>query len=383
MKHRPEVDGLRAVAVVPVVIHHTQPGFLPGGAAGVDVFFVISGFLITQILLHDLQSGTWSLARFYQRRARRIFPALFAMLAVSLLAAWFILLPFQLVAHAKASLAAIFFVSNFVFLEKVDYFSDGPETNPLIHTWSLGVEEQYYILFPLLLLALWRLSRPNWRVKVLWSGLILTLALSFAVALWGVGYSTEKNFFFTPSRMWELLAGALAGVYVFNRQATLASGKDLISHAASALGMAMLLASFAFLNTKTPFPSGWTAIPVFGAVLLLIFSTDKGPIGKVLTAPPVLAIGLISYSLYLWHQPMLAFWRILNPDGAVLTLWAIAATAVPVAWLSWIVYRATVSYGQVWLAFHVGLFRGPSRGNGRLLHRYPMATSFNPRVSST
>ena len=335
MKHRPEIDGLRAVAVVPVVLHHTQPGLLPGGAAGVDVFFVISGFLITQILLQDLQADTWSLSRFYQRRARRIFPALFAMLAVSLLAAWLILLPYQMVAHAKASLAAIFFVSNFVFLEKVNYFSDGAETNPLIHTWSLGVEEQYYILFPLLLLGLWHLTRPHTRVLTLRLGLTLVLVLSFAVALWGMDYSTEKNFFFTPSRMWELLAGALAGHFAFHRQAALPLSHKLLGQAAAALGLAMLLTSFVFLNAKTPFPSGWTILPVLGAVLLLAFATDRGPVGRLLTAPPVLGIGLISYSLYLWHQPMLAFWRILNPNGSGPALWAVAAAAMPVAWVSW------------------------------------------------
>lgn len=340
MKHRPEIDGLRAVAVVPVVLHHTQPGLLPGGAAGVDVFFVISGFLITQILLQDLQSGTWSLTRFYQRRARRIFPALFAMLAASLLAAWVILLPYQMFAHAKASLAAIFFVSNFVFLEKVNYFSDGPETNPLIHTWSLGVEEQYYILFPVLLLGLWRLARPHTRVLTLRTGLAAVLVLSFAVTLWGMGYSTEKNFFFTPSRIWELLAGALAGHYVFHRQAAVPLGHAPLGHtqfgqAIAALGLVMVLASFVFLNAKTPFPSGWTILPVLGAALLLVFATDRGPIGRLLTAPPVLGVGLISYSLYLWHQPMLAFWRLLHPDASGLALWAVAAAAVPVAWASW------------------------------------------------
>ncbi|MGL5009023.1 MAG: acyltransferase family protein [Paracoccaceae bacterium] len=331
MKYRPEIDGLRALAVVPVIIHHTHGERLTGGAAGVDVFFVISGFLITQILFQDLMSDQWSITRFYERRARRIFPALFAMLAVSLVMAWLLFLPFQMIAHAKAVSSAMLFVSNFYFLVTVDYFSAGIKTNALIHTWSLGVEEQYYLVFPVFLLCIWRIfGRNAGRRAVLWGIGILGI-LSFAIALWGAAHKPEANFFFSPSRIWELLAGAAAGI-LYMRGVKVS---PRLGQIAAGLGLVVLLASYVLITPAMAFPSGWTLLPAAAAVVLVLFTTDRGPVGRLLTARPVVWIGVISYSLYLWHQPMLAFWRITNPLAPIGQLWLVALCSVPVAWMSW------------------------------------------------
>lgn len=331
MKYRPEIDGLRALAVVPVVIHHTQSGLLTGGAAGVDVFFVISGFLITQILIQDLMTDRWSLARFYERRARRIFPALFVMLAVSLVMAWLLFLPFQMVDHAKGVVSALMFVSNFFFLVTVDYFSAGIETKALIHTWSLGVEEQYYLIFPIFLLFVWHIGgRDRAPSRVMW-GICVLATLSFALALWGAANKPEANFFFSPSRVWELLAGAGAGL-IYARGLRVS---PRTAQGAAGVGLLGLLACFVLITPEMAFPSGWTLLPVAATVMLVLFATDQGPVGWVLTARPMVWVGVISYSLYLWHQPMLAFWRISNPLAPTVTLWFVALCAVPVAWVSW------------------------------------------------
>lgn len=331
MKYRPEIDGLRALAVLPVIVHHTQSSLLPGGAAGVDVFFVISGFLITQIILNDLKSGTWSLSRFYERRARRIFPALFTMLGVCLVWGWVTMLPFDFERHVLTTVSAVFFVSNFLFLDGVDYFAEGPETDPLIHTWSLGVEEQYYLIFPLMMIFAWKLVGPRKREVSILSLLVGLMILSLLLANWGAQNEREANFFFTPSRVWELLAGAIAAI-LYMRQTV---RKAQVMQWGAALGLALLIVSYVALGQSKPFPSFWTVLPVLGAVLLTYCSSSQGFVGRLLASKLLVGIGVISYSLYLWHQPILAFLRIANPEVQPSTLWGGAILTFPVAFLSW------------------------------------------------
>jgi peptidoglycan/LPS O-acetylase OafA/YrhL len=245
--------------------------------------------------------------------------------------AWFFYLPYQMVDHAKGVASALLFVSNFYFLVTVDYFSAGIATNPLIHTWSLGVEEQYYVLFPVVLLLVWRLAGRA-RAPLVGLGVVgLLAALSFLLALWGAANKPEANFFFSPSRVWELLAGAGAGL-VYARGFRVSPG---LAQGAAALGLVVLGASYVLITPAMAFPSGWTLLPVTATVLLVLFATPQGLAGWMLTARPVVWIGLISYSLYLWHQPMLAFWRIANPLAPAAMLWLVALCAVPVAWVSW------------------------------------------------
>ncbi|WP_137112578.1 acyltransferase [Rhodobacter sp. SY28-1] len=207
MQYRREIDGRRALAVVPVILFHAHVPWLSGGFVGVDIFFVISGFLITSLLAEDLSSGRYSLSAFYERRARRILPALTVVLVATLPAAFLLLLPSQIEDFSASLAAVVVFLSSFFFLSQVGYFSPDAELQPLLHTWSLAVEEQYYLLFPPLLALLWRKGR-----RVILAALALLALLSFGISLWGAVENPARNFFFTGSRVWELLAGAIAAL---------------------------------------------------------------------------------------------------------------------------------------------------------------------------
>ncbi|MEX1233357.1 MAG: acyltransferase, partial [Roseovarius sp.] len=204
MRYRPEIDGLRAVAVVPVILFHAGFSAFEGGYVGVDVFFVISGYLITTILISEREAGTYSLLDFYERRARRILPALFLVLLVTIPFAWRWLAPDPFEDYARSQAFAALFLSNIHFLEKSSYYDIGSALRPLLHTWSLAVEEQFYLLFPLVLLPLGAFARGKFMVAFL-----ILSALSLAVAEWGWRSYPDENFYFTFSRLWELLAGSI------------------------------------------------------------------------------------------------------------------------------------------------------------------------------
>ena len=303
LTYRPEVDGLRAVAVTAVILYHGHILPLPGGFAGVDVFFVLSGFLITAILLRELQQGQFSILRFYERRIRRILPALIVVLAATTAVAVAVMIPSQLLAYGQSLAGNVLFVSNFVFGAKSGYFSPALEEAPLLHTWSLSVEEQFYLAFPPLLALLYhRLPRLT--------GLVLALLAlaSLGLAEWGWRNEPDINFFFTFSRAWELLAGTGAALLLHHRR---------ISPRASlaALGMGMILYALLFHSDATPYPSLATLVPVGGTALILLFGTADRGVGRVLARRPFVAVGFVSYSAYLWHQPLFAFARITQTDA--------------------------------------------------------------------
>ena len=323
MRYRPDIDGLRAVAVLSVVLFHAGVPGLTGGYVGVDIFFVISGYLITTILLQDQ-----SIIRFYQRRARRILPALFAVLAVVLLLGTALMLPHDLTAMAKSAAATIAFLSNVWFWRQSDYFAIATELWPLLHTWSLGVEEQFYIVFPIVVRIARRLPRP-WLAALF----ALLALLSFAMSVYGIQHvKTTLVFYLSPTRAWELLVGSILATGVLPSL----RGRGLRSLLALAGLVAVVLPVFLY-GRDTEFPGTMALPPVLGAAAL-IWAGTGGPtlVSPLLSARPMIFVGLISYSLYLWHWPVLAFARYVSVDPLP-PLWIAGAigAAFAAAVLSW------------------------------------------------
>ena len=303
MKYRAEIDGLRAIAVTAVILFHAGVAGSDGGFVGVDVFFVISGFLITQILIDEMEGGSFSILRFYERRVRRILPALYVVLAASFVAALYFMLPSALVDFTRSAVATLLFISNIWFYHSTDYFATEADREPLLHTWSLGVEEQFYLFFPLLILLIWRFGRP--RVAMILG--VLTVA---SLALSEVGWRVDPaaNFYLLPSRAWQLAFGSL-GALAWTRSGGRIVESRGLAEALSIGGLALVLGSIILMDAGTPSPSLWALLPTGGALIILLFATDRTLVGKLLALRPMVLIGLMSYSAYLWHQPLFAFVR--------------------------------------------------------------------------
>lgn len=327
MKYRPEIDGLRTVAVLPVIFFHAGIASFSGGFVGVDVFFVISGFLITSILLSDLDKDRYSLLTFYERRARRILPALLLVILCTIPAAWAILLPSDLLDFGRSIIATMTFSSNILFWRESGYFDAGTEFKPLLHTWSLAVEEQFYILFPLLLALLFRRSR-----RLLWPVLILLAAVSLAAAHVGSGVSASATFYLLPTRGWELLIGVFAALLVWQNRLVAPGPKT--AQILSALGLAGIFGSILLLDESLPFPGLYALPATLGTALVLLFAHPGTLAHRVLSLRPMVMVGLISYSAYLWHQPLIALYHYRFPqaeEGAII----MGLISLPLAWLSW------------------------------------------------
>jgi peptidoglycan/LPS O-acetylase OafA/YrhL len=302
MKYRSEIDGLRALAVIPVILFHAGFKVFSGGFVGVDVFFVISGYLITTILVKDLEAGKFSIVHFYERRARRILPALFLVMIACIPFAWIWLLPSEYKSFSQSMIGVLVFSSNILFWRTSGYFDTATELKPLIHTWSLSVEEQYYVLFPLFLFFAWKLGK-RWTIRAL----AVVAILSLGLAQWLVYKHQSFTFYMLPTRAWELLMGAFVAFYYSEHN--IKKHKYWASELGSLLGFALIgYATFAY-SEQTPFPSLYALVPTIGAVLIIIFATHKTLIGKLLSTKPFLWVGLVSYSAYLWHQPLFAFAR--------------------------------------------------------------------------
>ena len=328
--YRPEIDGLRAVAVLPVILFHAGTRFFSGGYVGVDVFFVISGYLITSIILNEMEQRRFSVSRFYERRARRILPGLFFVTLCCLPFAWMWSLPDELRRFGQGLMAISTFSSNIYFWRTTDYFAPAVENQPLLHTWSLAVEEQYYLLFPLFLMFCFRFGRKT----LFW--LIATIAVSSILfSEWGWRNSSIANFYLLPSRAWELLAGSLLALIPASTSVALRQ-KGWLSEIGALSGLCLIIFAILRFDASTPFPSLYTIVPVAGAVLIISFVNVSTVTGAILASRPFVGLGLISYSAYLWHQPVFAFARMngFKNDSRIIKA-LLVLTILLLAWLSW------------------------------------------------
>ena len=295
LKYRPDIDGLRAVAVLSVLFFHMGSTKVPGGFVGVDVFFVISGYLIIYIVFSEVAEGRFSIVSFYERRIRRIFPALFGMLTVFTVFACIFLLPNELMPYARSLLSATLSASNIYFWRHSGYF-DSPTANPLLHTWSLGVEEQFYIVFPLFLVAVRRLFPDRLRAAV-----VVLFFLSLAASAWIVVHHPTTAFYMLYTRAWELLMGTALSLGMFPRL-TNAWTRNI----ASLAGIGLIAYADSFYTEHTVFPGLSALVPVLGSALIIgAGESGKSLVGSMLAWRPVVFVGLISYSLYLWHWPVI------------------------------------------------------------------------------
>jgi peptidoglycan/LPS O-acetylase OafA/YrhL len=327
LKYRPDIDGLRAVAVLAVICFHTDlPGF-PGGFVGVDVFFVISGYLITSIILKEYRQKRFSVINFYERRIRRIFPALFPVIAFTVAGSAFLFDAKAFNDFGKSVTATTLFSSNMLFCRHSGYFDAPSLYKPLLHTWSLAVEEQFYILFPLFVGFIHKYQKERYRPWIL-----AIVMLSFAASIWGMQHKPTRAFFLVQYRAWELLAGSAIALGIFPKPSS-----PLVENILAITGLGLILYSIGWYSPSTPFP-GYAALPpVLGAALIIQGNqSGKTMVNRILSFRPLVFIGLISYSLYLWHWPIVVFakylmFRSMNGyDSAI-----IIAVSLGMATLSW------------------------------------------------
>lgn len=351
MQYRREIDGLRALAVLPVILFHAGFNTFRGGFVGVDVFFVISGYLITSIILAEKQSGTFTLARFYERRARRILPALYVMAVACVPFAYLWLEPVDLAEFSRSLVAAAGFASNIFFWRETNYFATANELKPLLHTWSLAVEEQYYIVFPLLLLAVWRFGR-RW----LLASFVVGLLLSLIASEFGVIHSPAATFYLLPTRGWELLMGAIAALHLSGHVQATARWREV----PASLGVLMLAYGVLMFGKSTPFPGFYALVPTVGALLIILYADAQTYAGKLLGSRALVGVGLISYSAYLWHQPLLAFARHRFGELNAVAVGVVLALTFALAVVSWRFVekpfrdRTRVGTRPLWAASAVG-----------------------------
>lgn len=328
--YRPDIDGLRCWAILPVVAYHAGLPGVTGGFIGVDIFFVISGFLITSLVRNEILAQKFNLKDFYARRARRLFPALFFMMAVSSVLAWLLLMPDELEDFGESLATASAFSSNILFWSEAGYFEGPSDFKPLLHTWSLAVEEHFYLLFPALLLAIRNQSFRN--LIAIITGLAIA---SFAMQMYYIDRSPDAAFFLSPNRFWELLIGSITAVALYHSSLSLRIKP--VQELLAIVGISCLLYSIFVFDNNTRFPGNAALLPCIGTALLIITGANGTTlINRGLQWRPLVAVGLISYSLYLWHWPVLVFLKhiTIRPPSAIETTFALIGSGV-LAWLSW------------------------------------------------
>jgi peptidoglycan/LPS O-acetylase OafA/YrhL len=330
LPYRSDIDGLRALAIVSVILFHVFPATFPAGFIGVDIFFVISGYLITSILLIEAQNKRLSIRNFYARRVRRIFPALALVLLVSLAFAWVMLTPHEYQRLGKHTAGGVGFISNFMFMKEVGYFDPAADTKPLLHLWSLGIEEQFYIIWPLLL---WLLVKNSWHVGWTFFGLAL---ISFCLNI-GLIQNNAALVFYSPlTRSWELILGALAASQSIRPNIAITSLIERSKLLISLIGIFLLMLGFYLIDDSSSFPGWYALLPTIGTVFL-IASGPHTYINKNLLSNRLLVwIGLISFPLYLWHWPLISFARIIYAELPPLqTRFILIVMSIFLAWLTY------------------------------------------------
>ncbi|MEQ1536738.1 MAG: acyltransferase family protein [Burkholderiaceae bacterium] len=327
-KYRPDIDGLRAVAVLSVVIYHAFPDALKAGFMGVDIFFVISGYLISSIIFENIDRGSFSFGQFYGRRIKRIFPALTLVLLSCLVFGWFGLLGDEFKQLGKHMAAGAGFVSNFYLWQESGYFNNAAETKPLLHLWSLAIEEQFYIVWPLIVWLTWK---RKWLFLSVFIGLGVA---SFAYNVHLVRLDPTATFFSPATRIWELLAGVLLAYMKVRPTAWQPSQRQL--HVAATLGVALLAFGLYRIDKGRPYPGTWALLPILGS-FCLIFAGPTAWFNRLVLSNRLLVwVGLISFPLYLWHWPMLSFMRIVESEAPSLG-YRVLAVGLSVL-LAWITY---------------------------------------------
>lgn len=348
--YRPDIDGLRAVAIVSVVIFHAFPSALPGGFVGVDIFFVISGFLISTIIFRGCQQGNFSFSEFYAHRIKRIFPALIIVLIACYVCGWFILLPDEFRLLGKHIAASAGFIQNFILWQEVGYFDTDAELKPLLHLWSLAIEEQFYLFYPVLIFVAWRIGLKIFII------LVLLIMISFLLNVKGIDASPTKIFFMPQYRIWELLVGSMLAYLSFFKGTQFSAWMQGHTHylrlffepneparrgamfnsIISIGGFFSIIFSVVILTKSKPFPGWWALLPVLGTFFLILAGPGAWINRIILTNRIAVFIGLISYPLYLWHWPILAFARLVEGEmlsGKIRT--AAVALSVLLAWLTY------------------------------------------------
>ena len=326
MTYRDDIDGLRALAVLAVLLFHFEFEIFSGGYVGVDVFFVISGYLITSILIHDIQAQRFSLSHFYEKRLRRLFPALFATVLVSWGVGYWLFMPDEFKEFGQSMVSTVAYLSNVFFWMKSDYFGGPSELKPLLHTWSLSVEEQYYLIFPF---VVWGALKSG--IKALLKVTIVLLGISFVASVLMIKPYPSAVFYLSPFRFWELLIGSLLAIFAYQKVAPSKKAVPFLS----SIGLALILWPIFVYTEKTAFP-GWSALwPVIGASLI-IWANDTGWVGKLLKLPFMRFTGKISYSLYLWHWPLVVFYGYwIIRDFTLLDKLMLLVVTFILGWLSW------------------------------------------------
>ena len=340
--YRSDIDGLRAIAVLSVVGFHAFPGLIHGGFIGVDVFFVISGYLISSILLNDLRGDRFSFRHFFARRIRRIFPTLILVLLACFIAGWLDLLPDEFQQLGKHISGGAGFIDNFLYWYEIGYFDQSAETKPLLHLWSLGVEEQFYLIFPLIL---WLGFQKSWNSKVFYALFIA----SFLLNIWLSFASPSAAFFLLFSRFWEFLIGYFVSIWI-SQNSESSFFKKLVndnSQIISLVGLSLLAIAFMSVSPKSVFPGFWALLPTLGTALILLTPQSKWINRLLLSNPLLVTLGLISYPLYLWHWPLLSFAHIMQGEtpSPVIRLITIGI-ALLLSWLSYKYIELPIRFGR-------------------------------------
>lgn len=328
MVYRKEIDGLRAIAVLAVILFHADYQFFKGGFIGVDIFFVISGYLINSIVLAEKYNFNFKLMDFYERRARRLLPALFLVMLITVPVCYIYLPPEELAYYSESLIATTFFVSNILFFLQSGYFDSLANLKPLLHTWSLAVEGQFYLFFPILIMILWRYARNKLLIA-----LVLLIAISFSLTQLTYKIQAGFTFYLLPTRAWEILSGAALAIHSHHRTQVIPL---ILRQTISLVGMILIAFSIVWFNKNTPSPGIYTIIPIAGTLLLITFATVDTVIGRILSNCSMVWIGSLSYSFYLWHQPVFALSKqIIAPENYLVSRPILIGLSLLCGYYSW------------------------------------------------